>query len=189
VLTVSTVSGQGLRDKARQQGGTASTAISVNSPITDPAKAMSLSDLVIHGRVIELKTRLTEDESDVVTEYTITPIQAFKDRRATTVATPGGIPKIVVRRSGGRLVTEDGLRLSTSVNVFPEGECFVVGDEVVVFLIYHNDTGVYTFSAGEFSAFRVRDGKVSPMTKRVAERRHVSPIDAGVFFTDIQRMR
>jgi hypothetical protein len=189
VMGTSSVLGQSLADSARQNGGSATNVIDIDAPVTHPAEAMSLSDLVMHGRVIDLKVRLSSDESSVVTEYTIAPIQAFKERRVTSVAIPGVVPKIIVQRSGGSLVTADGLRLSTSINIYPEAECFVLGEEVVVFLTYHSDTGLYSLSAGEFSAFRIRDGKVSPMTMEVAARRHVQPIEASLFFRDLQRMR
>jgi len=80
---------------------------------------MSQSDLVVHGLVVDVKARLSADQTQVNTEYTIAPIQAFKDKRPATVATPGAISKIVVRRPGGTLLTDDGLRLWTSVNGFP----------------------------------------------------------------------
>jgi hypothetical protein len=183
------VLGQTLPEIARQQGGSAGTVIDITSPVSHSTELMLRSDLVIHGRVLDVKTRLNSAESDVITEYTVAPIQAFKDRRSTSVATPGTVPKIVVERYGGRLVTEDGLRLSTSVNVFPESECFTVGEEVLLFLTYHSDTRVYSFAGGEFGAYRVRDGMVSPMTRRVAARAQAQPIQASVFFKELQKTR
>jgi hypothetical protein len=180
---------QTLPEIARQQGGAAGRVIDIDSPIARPAELMSQSDLVIHGRVVDVTVRLNSDQSDVVTMYTIAPIQAFKQRRAASVAIPGAVSKILVQQYGGSLVTEDGLRLSTSVNVFPESECFTVGEEVVLFVTYRSNIGMYAFAAGEFGAYRIREGKVSPMTRDVAGRLQVQPVDASLFFRELQRLR
>jgi hypothetical protein len=55
-------------------------------------------------------------------------------------------------------LTEDGLRLWTSVNSFPETESFTLGEEVLVFLAYRAHTHAYYFAGGEFGAYRIRDG-------------------------------
>src|SRR6266511_897880 len=134
------VLGQSLIDIARLNGGSAGSVTDSCGPTPTLAEVMSQSDLVVHGLVVDVKARLSADQTQVNTEYTIAPIQAFKDKRPATVATPGAIAKIVVRRPGGTLLTDDGLRLWTSVNSLPENECFTLGEEVVVFLSYHADT-------------------------------------------------
>jgi len=50
---------------------------------------MSRADLVVNGRVTIVTTCLNADQSDVITEYTIAPIQAFKQRDLTHFAHPG----------------------------------------------------------------------------------------------------
>src|SRR5262245_52334502 len=45
------------------------------------------------------------------------------------VSVPGTASKILVQRSGGILITPDGLRLSTTVNIFPQSESFQVGEQ------------------------------------------------------------
>ena len=188
-ISGSPVLGQTLPDIARHQGGSAGRIIDIDSPVTRPAELMLLSDLVIHGRVVNATVRLNSEQSEVVTEYTIAPIQAFKDRRFTSASTPGAVPTILVQRGGGSLVTADGLRLSTDINIFPESECFKLGEEVVLFLTYHPDTNVYSFAAGAFAAFRIRDGMVRPMTQEVATRLRTQPFDASAFFKELQRLR
>lgn len=181
--------GQSLPDIARQQGGSARRMIDLDGPIARPAELPAQSDLVIHGRVADVTVRLNSDQSDVVTDYTIVPIQAFTQRRIDSVASPGAISNIVVQQYGGSLVTADGLRLSTSVDIFRESERFRVGEEVVAFLIYRSELRVYYFSGGAFGAYRIRDGKVRPMTKEVATRLRTQPVDASSFFRDLQRPR
>jgi hypothetical protein len=189
ILNVPTLLGQSLPDIARQHGGAASSSISGDSPTIQPSELMKLADLVVRGRIERVRTLLNEDETNVVTEYTITPTQAFKDRRAAAVSKPGVVSEILVRRNGGVLLTSDGLRLSTSVNIYPEEECFKVGEDVVVFLVYSAAVQRYRFAAGAYSAFRIQNGKVSPMTKRAASERGVQPVDVSEFVGELARAR
>jgi hypothetical protein len=189
VMGFSPILCQTLPDVARQHGGSATTIINVDAPVARLPDLMSTSDLVVHARVVNVKARLSANQSDVVTQYTLAPIQAFKQRQATAVATPGAISQIVVTRSGGDLLTADGLHLSTSVDVFPESECYTLGEEVVAFLTYRADISAYSFTGGEFGAYRIRAGIVTPMIRRVVARRHDQPITSAVFFQGLQRLR
>src|SRR5438445_7623230 len=157
-------SAQTLPEQARTNGGTANSVIDIDGPLPSMHDVVHDSDLVVLGQIVASRTRLNADQTVVETEYTIRPIEAFKDEHPQPAKKPGTVAPIVVRRSGGRLVTEDGLQLGTSANVFPEEECFSVGEEVVVMLSYRADEAVYRFSHGEFAAFRIRDGLVVPMT-------------------------
>jgi hypothetical protein len=188
-VSASPAPGQSLVDSARQNGGSSGAMIDVCGPVPSLAIVMALSDLVVHGRVVDVKTRLSSDETRVITEYTIAPIQAFKDTRPASVAIPGAVSKIVVRRTGGTLLTNDGLHLWTSVNIFPETECFTLGEEVVAFLGYDSDSHVYYFAAGGFAAYRIGDGMVTPMTREVVSRRGDRPVETALFFSELLRLR
>jgi hypothetical protein len=181
--------GQDLQEIARQQGGSASSMIDVCGPISQPADLMSLADLVVHGRVTDVTVRLDADRTGVITQYAIAPIQAFKQRVIDVVPVPGTVKRIVVQRSGGSLITAEGLRLSTDVNIFPESESFQVGEEVLLFLIYKADTKTYIFASGEFGAYRIRDGMASLMTANAVQRRGDRPMRSSALFADLQRVR
>jgi hypothetical protein len=186
---VSPAWGQSLVDIARQNGGSAGSVTDVCGPVQSLLDVLSQSELVVHGRIVDVKTRLSSDETQVITEYTIAPIQAFKDTRPASVSTPGAVSRIVVQRTGGTLLTTDGLRLWTSINSFPASECFALGEEVVAFLAYNNDTRAYYFASGAFGAYRIRDGMVTPMTREVVSRRGDRPIETAVFFKELLRLR
>ena len=188
-MNVSPALGQSLVDIARQNGGSAGSMTDVCGPVSSLLDVLSQSDLVVHGRIVDVKTRLSSDETQVNTEYTIAPIQAFQDKRPASVSTPGAVSRIVVRRTGGTLLTNDGLRLWTSINSFPENECFALGEEVVAFLAYSNGTRAYYFASGAFGAYRIRDGLVTPMTREVVSRRGDQPVEADVFFRELLRLR
>jgi hypothetical protein len=163
--------------------------IDLDSPISQPADLMAQADLVLYGRVTDVTVRLNGAQSEVMTEYTIAPIQAFKQSVIDTVTVPGTASKIVVQRSGGVLITPDGLRLSTTVNIFPESESFQLGEQVLFFLIYKAETRSYTFASGEFGAYRVRNGVASLMTANAAKRRGDKPTPAAALFAHIQLAR
>jgi hypothetical protein len=180
------VSGQSLRDLARQRGGKVESIVDVEYGAANMNELMASSDLVLRGHIADAKVHLRQDESAVVTDYVIAPIQVFKQRRPTGVARPGETTEIVVRRPGGRLV-EGGLEMTTSVNIYPESESFKVGEDVVLFLVYNPDGRVYNFAGGPFGACRVQDGRVYPMTRATATRRGDQPVDVATFLNGLPR--
>jgi hypothetical protein len=182
--------GQDLQEHARQHGGSANSVIDIDAPVSQPVDLMSRADLVVHGRVTDVTVRLNTDQTQVITQYTIEPIQAFKQRTIDRVSVPGTRTNgIVVQRTGGSFITADGLRLSTSVNIFPEAESFKVGEEVLVFLTYKAETKTYTFTSGEFGTYRIREGMASLMTENAAKRRRDKPMSSSALFADLQRSR
>ena len=94
-----------------------------------------------------------------------------------------------MQRSGGSLTTSDGLRLSTTVNIFPESESFQVGEEVLLFLNYRAGTKTYGFTSGTFGAYRIREGMATLMTADAAKRRGDRPVPSSALFADLQRIR
>ncbi len=188
VMTLSAF-GQTLPESARMYGGSAGSIIDLDAPIARLGDLMSEADLVVHGRIANVTVRLDAGQENVITEYTVEPIQAFKQRKADAVGIPGAVSRIVVRRSGGRLTTSDGLHLSTSVNIYPESESFQAGEEVLLFLNYLPGETTYRFTSGEFGAYRIRDGKASLMTAQASRRRGDQPTDATALFNELLRLR
>jgi hypothetical protein len=86
------------------------------------------------------------------------------------------------------LVTEDGLHLATSINDLPEAKYFALGEEVLAMLTHHAYTQAYEFAHGTFGAFRIRDGMVAPMTRKVTQRRQDVPLNVQVFQSEVRRM-
>src|SRR5262245_10611295 len=174
-------SAQTLPEMARQRGGEAGNVIDVEVPIGWIQEVVANAELVVRGEILTRRTLLNSDQTRVETEYTIRPIEVLKDQRRQAVKTPGTVPAIVIRHTGGHLVTEAGLRLSTSIDIFPDAEGFSVGEDVVVMLRFRPDEEVYGFSHGPFGAFRVRDGMVVPMTGEVEQRRKDAPTPVAAF--------
>lgn len=185
---VGPASAQSLRDLARDHGGKAEALQAFNLPLLGLSELFARSDLVVHGRIVEQTTRLAPDESYVITYDVLAPMHVIKQTRPTLLARPGDVAKIVVRRSGGTVI-ENGLQMSTSVNIYPESESFKLGEEVIMLLEFGQSTGVYRYAGGPFGAFRVQDGLVRPMTLSVAERRGDAALEVGAFLNQLRALK
>lgn len=178
---------QSLRDRAKQEGGTATTIMDFEFDVVGVPELPSQSDLVLYGRIVEAKPRLSRDESYVTTDYVIAPLRILKQTKPMNTARPGETTQIVVNRPGGTLI--DGrYRLSTSVDAYPESEALKKGEEAIVFLQHRANAGEYGFTGGPFGVFRVADGRVHPMTHEVASRRGDKPAAVGAFLEELQRL-
>src|SRR5262249_43749804 len=129
---ISTGDAQSLRDRAKREGGSATTIMGFEYDVASVRELLAQSDLVIHGRIIEVTPRLSPDESYVVTDYVIAPLKVVKNSKPMSTARPGESTRIVVNRPGGRLIDND-YRLSTNVIGDSESDALKVGEEVIVF--------------------------------------------------------
>jgi hypothetical protein len=110
------LSGQSLRERAKEEGGIATNDIEYNLPAPTVPSLVEQSDLVLHGRISGIRTELTKDEQYVATAYSVTALRFIKQTRSVnTSKTPGAVPSIVVTRIGGTL-SEGELRYSTTTN-------------------------------------------------------------------------
>src|SRR4051794_26937769 len=80
--------GQTLPESARMNGGSAGSVIDFDGPILRPAELMSQADLVAHGRITNVAVRLDPEQAHVITEYSVEPIQALKQRKAEATSVP-----------------------------------------------------------------------------------------------------
>ena len=183
-LAMAMPSAQSLRERAKREGGKASTIMGDDLPVVQTRELMADSDLVLRAQIIEAKSHVGPDETYVVTDYVIAPIQVLKQKRLITAARPGETTEIVVRRAGGK-TTEGGFEFSTIMSTYPESESFQVGDDILVFLQYDSSGRVYSFTGGPFGAFRVQNNQVHPMTREVARRRGDKPVELTKFVNDL----
>lgn len=177
---------QSLRERAKQEGGSATTTMGFEFDVVGIPELLSQSDVVLYGRVVDVKPHLSPDESYVVTDYEIAPLRAMKQTRLVTTARPGQTTQILVSRPGGVLI-EGGYRLSTSATSYPESEALKLGEEAVLFLKYRADTKAFSFTGGPFGVFRVFDGRVQAMTHEAAQRRGDKPVPVTAFLNDLQK--
>jgi hypothetical protein len=169
-----------LLDAARRNGGRASVNIDINSPIPNLSMVTTEAALIVRGLVTQVRTRLSDDERIVVTEYEITPVRFYKSSLISLADAPGPSKPLVVRRPGGAL-TIDGLQLETNVDEFPESESLREGEEVFLFLSPDATKGNFRLTHGAFGAYRISSGQVAAMTWSVASSRGEQPQSLAVF--------
>ena len=188
VFLVSALAAQSLRDRAKREDGSATTMMGFEYDVAGVPELLAQSDLVLDGRIIEVKPRLSPDESYVMTDYVIAPLRVVKNTKPMSTARPGESTRIVVSRPGGRLI-DDGYRLSTKVLGDSESEALKLGEEAIVFLQYRAASRTYAFTSGPFGAFRVANGLVQAVTTEVAQRRGDKPSLVNAFLDELQRLR
>lgn len=98
---VGALTAQSLRDSSRREGGSATKTMGFEYDVVGVPELLSKSDLVLYGRIIEVKPRLSADESYVMTDYVIAPLKVVKNTKPMSTARPGESTQIVVNRPGG----------------------------------------------------------------------------------------
>jgi len=145
------------------------------------------ADVIVHGRVRTVRSHLTADESNVVTDVTIDPTRLLKQTTpVVSRAQPGATALLIVRHAGGTVV-EQGMKISIGVSAFPSSEEFSAGDEVVCFLVYDSSQGVFELVDGPNAAFRVRQGSVHALTKEAGFRLKHEPTPVAAFLASIDQ--
>lgn len=181
---------QSMRERARiTKGGSVSNSMDSQDPVIRPPQLFEIADLVIRAKVIGAKGVLIDKDSLVATEYTLEPHRIFKQNPSlNTSRVPGVVPsKLLIRRVGGTLI-EGEHEYRTNNSSFPEADAPKVGDEVVWFLTYLPDAGVFNFTDGAFAAFRISGDQVVPLTQEVVSRRGDVPVPLAVFLRDLDRL-
>jgi hypothetical protein len=172
-------------NKAKTQGGTAENRLNMRYGVATLSELATISDLVIHARILSVTALLTPDETNVVTDYQLMPIQILKSKVIPAGSRPGRLTPLVARRPGG-VVIEGQYRMVTSISWYPKGETLRIGEEAVLFLSSHSSGQFYSFTGGPYGIFRVREGQVEAMTKQIARLRQDSPRPLAAFLRDVE---
>lgn len=124
------------------------------SPVGLPELAKDC-DLVARVVVVDGRTRLSDDEQSMNSEYTLQVIDNLFSRRTLL---PG--ENIIVRKPGGT-ITIDGYRFTMSESDFPS---FEVTDEYILFLRFDPSTGQHVVPYGAQGAFRIVAGGIEQVS-------------------------
>lgn len=170
---------QSLIVAARANGGTANVDIEVNGPIGTVESMIEPSSLIVRAVVLSATTKLSPDETDVVTEYELVPSRFYKG--SLPLHSRPGVQRPLRFTIPYGTVDIDGLHLGTSVNIFPAAEMPRPGEDIIVFLYESQDWRTYALCCGAFAAFRVIDGQVVGLTEVARERRGDTPQTLGQF--------
>jgi hypothetical protein len=175
-----------LKELARRNDGRAVVMAQPHLPLTTMLDLVSQSDTIVHARIVRAVSKLTPDETRVVTEYDLAPFRFFRQRAPAKSRVPTGPVPLVMRVPAGRVYV-DGLELVWDNSAFPK-PWLREGDECLVFLKYDSEIAEYIPYGGPYGIFRVVNGRVSPLTEFVAGKRHDTEKDLGSFATELQRL-
>jgi hypothetical protein len=179
--------GDSIVDKARRHGGAVTIGLHVMPAVGTVEELANVSSLILRGKVVSLATRLSKDETIVVTEYEIAP-QTFYKGSFAVQSRPGFVAGLIVQRPGGKM-NVNGLRLATTLDDFPEWEAPKVGEELILFLMRSEvEPSKFVMIGNASGAFRIAEGKVAALTAEVAQRRGDSPQTVQEFERDLRRL-
>jgi hypothetical protein len=184
-----------LKDLARRNGGTIASKVDVGSPATPLRELTQMADVIIRGRLTSMVTRLSDDESTVFRDFTVTVSSILKESPELIRAkTPGPLPTFTLRQIGGTIIV-DGLKLTTITNYEDREAPMDAGQEYVLFLskaqpspstTMTTGAGVYSLTSTHFGAYPIRAGKVGNLTKSVANRSDRKTDDPSAFVAAIR---
>lgn len=143
-----------LIEAARLRGGDVTSIVNVEFPDADLKMLVADDTLVARGYVIDAAPRLTADRRNVETEYQFRITECLKCAGQVT----GTVVRLV--RLGGSMQLEDGNRVATQVQGFPD---FDDRDDYILFL--SPDKSGYGVRFGPYGAFRVRGQKAEHLAK------------------------
>ena len=123
------------------------------------ADVVSDADVIVVGNLRKLRTLLTRDRCDVVTDYTLT----VRSRLAGD-AGPAAIqdaPDMILRVEGGDLMVDGVPVIVRNMRLRPPPD----GEELVLLLKRSEEQGIYVLSQGDFGAFVLRDDRVNRLMR------------------------
>jgi len=141
-----------------------------------PAAAAHGSDAIVVGRVNEARAYLTEDNTGIYSEFTVSVDETVKGSGSHTVA-----GELTVVREGGAFRLPDG---SIGRYVLTGRGMPRVGGSYVLFLTHDADGGDYSILTG----YELRGGLVFPLDGAVRSSAFSDPavLDAGALLTQLR---
>lgn len=122
---------------------------------------LSRTSIIVRGTVGNPRSYLSDDQRDIYTDYQINnPGFAYRSD-GVAFARPGQAPPFTVTLLGGRLEVS-GVRFTQTEEGLPG---LIPGTEVVL-LLEEDAKGRYRPVGRIFGAFAVRDGRLTPLTKK-----------------------
>jgi hypothetical protein len=177
------VTSDSLKELARANGGKAVSGLDVELPVGSLHVLATGAEVIVHGRIQTIESRLTKDERFVLTYFSLSPQHVFKDTIGLSVSSnrPRNTEPLVFAQPGGT-VRVDGLEITYRTNVAAEPP-FQVGEEVIAFLNRSPEFEAFVPHYGPFGLLRVRNGSVVAANKDVEGRRPL----ASTALADVQR--
>jgi hypothetical protein len=126
---------------------------------TEPLPIATLAveaELIVVGRLARLGSYLSEDQSDIYTDYQLTPKQVIVDRAGRlTPSTPGATPQLIVQVVGGELIVNGTTVKVTDSSLISWNE----DSDLLLFLgVTADSPPKFDFYAGTAGLFQVEPG-------------------------------
>jgi hypothetical protein len=145
-----------LVERARQHGGIESSSIACGFRDGPPTleRLVRTAEVIVHGTVVEATGRLTDDQQDVRTDYTVQPTTVVHDQTSDQRVLGSSQPPYFTTRGGTVMV--EGLKISITAVVHSSQVRLAPGDEVILF--GRSQNGRFEFEP--FEVFLVHAGSV-----------------------------
>ncbi len=171
-----------LRERARAKGGKIRVVTEPEVALAPLELVTSGAELIVQGRIVEEEPRLNENETAVLTHFTIAPTHVFKNAIGVGVRPLPGPTRAITFVEPGGTVHIDGLEISYE-DTFSAKPRLQVGEEIIVFLVKRSQANAFRLYHGSFGLLRVRHGKVVAANEEVAR---VRPLERDGL-DDVQR--
>src|SRR6266404_650230 len=135
------------------------------------------SDLIVRCRIVSGESHLTQDQTQVYTEYKVESLGIFKLTAGSDVHIPGPHKFLQIRRQGG-VVMVNGREFRSEDRNFPG---FLPNEEYVLFLSKDKNTGKLTVVAGGQGAFRIVNGNVNHVDRLGFKDEQIRNVDYHAF--------
>jgi len=176
-------SGRGptLVESARQHGGISRNEMGcgwVNGPPTLET-LLKKADVVVHGTVVSVVGKLSQDQHEVWTDYTVQPITVVHDGTPDSHVVGSSNPPVFTTRGG--TVYVEGLKISHNVDFNGNRVRLDVGDEVVLLAKLADGK----FDLEPYGVFPVQAGYVRPSGRWPQLSSDDGPVDLATFVSRV----
>ena len=145
------------------------------------AEMVASADLVLVGTLERSRVYLSKDETELYTEYRVTPTEVVVQRKADVFTSPGQ-HVILLRQWGGRTVIG-----GVEVNVIDSNLAPLPTGMPLVLLLTKASDGVYELVGASDGAFSVQGGKVHAMRAPPTGAEHYRGMPLGLFVAELGR--
>src|SRR3954469_9961477 len=94
-VSVSAAAQVSLKELAGLNGGRATRMAEPNLPVTTMPELVSQSDTIVHARIVRAVSKLTPDETRVVTDYELVPLRFFRQRQTKSRVPTAPVPLVM----------------------------------------------------------------------------------------------
>ena len=161
-LSLGAASDQTLRENARQ-GKPVNISVDCDcGPAPEFRDVVSKADVILSGTITQAVPRLTPDEKEIETVYTLIVNRIIAQRDQIIYDRPGPVAPFHFVQKGGSL-SIDGIPVSMVLEWLPP---IPVGTQGVFLLTRSVEPEVYVITSTPYGAFRLQGDQVTPMTRK-----------------------